>query len=89
MSISIYFNPLDKACKNAVGAGREGDLLQQRAHAPQSGGSAHRRFQRRSLRGYRKLPFDRFAHRRSLYVYGGLSVLRRYAAGTFQTVRNG
>ena len=28
MSISIYFNPLDKACKNVVGAVREGDLLQ-------------------------------------------------------------
>lgn len=28
MSISIYFNPLDTACKNTIGAIREGDLLQ-------------------------------------------------------------
>ena len=28
MSISIYFDPLDKACKNITGAIKEGDLLQ-------------------------------------------------------------
>ena len=28
MSISIYYNPLDKACKNLIGAVKQGDLLQ-------------------------------------------------------------